>query len=368
MSKPARPLLAAVLLLVASACGASDDATAASTEAAGATAPTTTTTAATTASGPATTTTTTEATTTTTEVQYEYPYDFAVIDGITVLEPSDWDTRFTATPNVYVQEDGTWLMFYSGSGGRTGPTGMGLATSTDGITWEKQAVDGPFFQREDRQPFGWVFVHPDGDGWVMYYTLGFSVGFRDVYRASAPAPEGPWEEEGLAFFAPGDEWNHRIVPSGLTKIGDTWWMPYGGFARGGTTPSVGFMTSTDGVEWVSSGPVYSGSGSDWDAFGVMPSNILDTDHGLEIFFLGFERLPLVDHPAEAPTFKMGRLVSTDGGQTWVPDNDGQPILDTGERGWPGIAVVEQDGTYFVYGGHELGGDGIFLSMGTIPRP
>lgn len=364
MSRPNNLLV--LLVLVTAACGGGEAGQPSSTPVPSSSPATATTDPPTTTSTEPTTTTTEPTTTTTTEVVFDYPYDFALVGGVTVLEPTTWDSRFTAVPNVYVQDDGTWLMFYSGSGGRSRVTGLGLAASTDGITWEKQSVDGPYFQREDRQPFGWVFVHPDGDGWVMYYTLGFSVGFRDVYRATAPAPEGPWTEEGLAFFAPGGEWNHRIIPSGLTRIGDTWWMPYGGFARGGTQPQIGFMTSTDGVEWVSSEPVYAGTGAGWDEYGVMPANILQTDEGLELFYLGFDRLPLVNNPPDVSTYKLGRLTSTDGGQTWVPDNDGQPILDTGERGWPGIAVVEQNGTYYVYGGHELGGDGIFLSIGTIP--
>jgi len=348
--------------LLASACGGTSGsstttAVPASSAPTTAVAPTTTSTAA--------TTTTTAAPTTTEPARVEYPYDFALIDGITALEPSGWDAAFTAVPNVYVDEAGTWFMFYSGRTGRRGPSGMGLATSTDGVNWEKVS-DGPLYEHPDGQPFGWVFVHPDGDGWVMYYTLGFSVGFRDVFRATAPAPEGPWTADKIAFFAPGDDWNHRIIPSGLSKIGDTWWMPYGGFARGGVTPQIGFMTSTDGVEWVSTEPIYAGTGAGWDELGVMPANLVQTDEGLELFFLGFDRVPLVNNPPDATTYKLGRLFSTDGGATWTADNDGQPILDTGERGWPGVAVVERDGAYFVYGGHNLGGDGIFLITGSIP--
>ena len=83
-----------------------------------------------------------------------------------------------------------------------------------------------------------------------------------------------------------------------------------------------------------------------------------------MFFLGFDRPVTI--ALETDTLKLGRLVSTDGGLSWEADNDGHPIADTFERGWPGISAVYEDGEYRLYMGHELGGAGIALVVGTIP--
>ena len=144
-------------------------------------------------------------------------------------------------------------------------------------------------------------------------------------------------------------------------------VPFAGFESGRANPSIGFLTSTDFAEWTATEvPVYGGTSEGWDRFGVMPANIIATDAGLELFFLGFEREPAINTRPDFSTFKMGRLVSTDGGASWEVDNDGQPVVDTGERGWPGVTTVYRDGTYYFYLGDDLGSSGIALITGSIP--
>lgn len=360
-------LVAAALALITSACGGDPGQASTTTPAttAATTAPTTV---------PSTTTTvgtTTAPTTTTTTAPvveaFVSPYSFeGQHPGSPVLVPGDWDVAFTAVPHVIAQEDGTWLMFYSGDGGRRVPSAAGLATSADGISWQKHEAN-PIFERADGQAVGWLFVIEDGDVWRMLYTTGFSVGYRDAWFATAPSPEGPWTEERQAFVAPGGECCQRFLPTGFTKIGDTYWVPFAGFESGRANPTIGFYTSTDLVEWTATEtPVHAGSPGGWDEFGVVPTNIIETDNGLEVFFLGFDRVPGINLDPSFTTFKLGRLISQDGGQTWRVDNDGQPVLDTGEKGWPGVSAVYEDSVYWFFMGDDLGGSGIALVTGTIP--
>lgn len=325
--------------------------------------PATTAAASTSATVPPTTSTTIPATTTTSEPPFVSPYSLGDQHPVSpVIVPEDWDAAFTAVPNVIVR-DGEWLMFYAGDGGRRVPSQLGLATSTDGTAWVKDP-DAPFFDPGD---LGWVLVWPDEAQWVMYYVQGFSVGYRDVFRATAPSARGPWTEEGIAFMAPGTEWDFRIVPTGLTKVEDTWFMTYAGFDRSRTNPVIGLLTSNDGLTWEArEGPILRGTPGRWDEYGVVPANVLETPEGLEMWYLGFDRRVAIDLSDDFATIKMGRLVSIDGGETWLADHGGQPIADTGERGWPGVTVVYREGTYFIFGGDDLGGAGIFLVTGTIP--
>lgn len=355
----------ATLALVATACGgdtAEETTTSMATTTVATTQATTTTTLATTTTAPTTTTTTEPAP----EV-FESPYSFeGQHPESPVLVPGEWDVAFTAVPHVLVEEDGTWLMFYSGDGGRRVPSTVGLASSTDGLAWEK-LESNPIFERADGLAVGWLYVIEDDDEWRMLYTTDFSVGYRDAWFATAPSPEGPWTEDRQAFAAPGGDCCRRFLPTGFSKIGDTYWVPYAGFESGRLNPTIGFYTSTDLVEWTASeAPVHAGTPGGWDEFGVVPTNIIETENGLEMFFLGFDRDVAINNDPSFNTIKMGRLISTDGGLTWQVDNDGQPVVDTGEKGWPGVTTVYRDGTYYFYMGDDLGSAGIALVTGTIP--
>lgn len=352
MSGRAVAALLTVLALVAAACGGDDSAA-------------TTTTSEVTTTLQATTTTVAPATTTapSTTTTLGYPYDFAIHPGAPVIEPGDgWDRNFTAVPWV-VRREGTWHLFYSGARGR-GPK-LGLATSEDGVNFTKVTTEEPLFDAP-RRGLGWFFIFETNQGWEMLWTGGFTPPYRNISRATAPELTGPWEDRGEVLTAPDREWDKFIVPTGVTRIGDRYYMPYGGWGQMVRVPAIGILVSDDGVTWepMTEEPIYTATEGTWDEKGVVPMNIVETERGLELLYLGFSEPPKVGYQAEEIPF--GRLLSTDGGQTWEPDNDGNPIGSTGEKGWPGVAVVYEDGLYSLFLGDDLGSAGISLVTGSIP--
>ena len=345
-----------MLALLAAACGGSD----ATTTTTAPVATTTTTIAETTTSEPPPTTTTAPPTTTAPS-RFDYPYDFARHPASPVIQPEQWDASYTAVPWV-LREGGDWQLLYAGATGADAR--LGIALAADGITFERHP-DNPLFAPTGG--LGWFSIAEVGDQWVMWYVIGFGPPYSSVSRASAPALDGPWTDEGEAFEAPGREWDRWIVPTGVTEIDGTYYLPYAGFERTrGGVPSIGILTSSDGVIWepTTEEPIYSPTDGTWDGMGVVPTNIIETPHGLELFFLGFEEPPRVGFLEN--TIPLGRLISADGGVTWTADNDGQPVADTGEAGWPGVAVTYDDGEYRLYLGDDLGSTGISLITGTIP--
>lgn len=315
----------------------------------------------TTTTAPSTTTTVAVATTTTTSAPpAEYPYDFAVHPAAPVIEPGDWDESYTAVPWV-VQDGDEWLLFYAGASGAA--ASLGLATSADGVIFTKDP-DAPLFSPAGG--LGWFSIAEVGGQWVMWYVTGFAPPYTKVQRATAPGPRGPWTDEGEAFAAPNRGWDRFIVPTGVTEIDGTLFMTYAGYDPTDQIPAIGLLTSTDGVAWepATDEPIHTATEGSWDEKGVVPTNLIETDHGLELFFLGFEEPPKVGF--QENTIPLGRLVSTDGGETWVPDQGGLPVADTGERGWPGVSVVYTAGEYRHYLGDDLGGAGISLITGTAP--
>ena len=337
--------VALLLAVVAAACGGNGAATST-------TAPTTTTV--------DETTTLAAAATTTTAVAFEYPYDFAVHDAAPVIEPEDWDQSYTAVPWV-MREGGEWQLFYAGASGRA--ASLGLATSSDGIAFERHP-DNPLFMPPGG--LGWFSIAEVGNKWVMWYVSGFTPAYRKVFRATAPTLQGPWTDEGEAFTAPDREWDQFIVPTGVTEIDGVLFMPYAGYDNTDQIPAIGLLTSTDGVTWEphSEEPIHTATAGTWDEKGVVPTNIIETEYGLELFFLGFDQPPKVGF--QRNTIPLGRLLSTDGGATWSADNEGLPVADTEERGWPGVSVMYDGDEYRFYLGDDLGGAGISLITGTIP--
>ncbi|ABW16385.1 Glycosyl hydrolase family 32 domain protein [Parafrankia sp. EAN1pec] len=117
-----------------------------------------------------------------------------VADAVAPSDPVAFDDIATWTGSVVRDDDGTWMMFYTGasSGERGLKQRIGLATSTDLHTWEKhpaapvlesdphwyeQLVDAQWPDEAWRDP--WVLRDPAGDGWHMLVTARAATGPGD---------------------------------------------------------------------------------------------------------------------------------------------------------------------------------------------
>lgn len=173
----------------------------------------------------------------------------------------EWDSAIVYAPHV-VQQGDLYYLFYSGSDSDTGrPAAIGLATSTDGITWEKYAEN--------------PILAPDGDGydamcisvgvpmlledntWVMYYAANSQPCYgpgRYIGRATAPAPEGPWTRDAEPVLTAGEEtaWDvGYIMPHSIVPLDDGYLMYYSG-GEEFLVPLprlVGMAISSDGITW-----------------------------------------------------------------------------------------------------------------------
>ncbi len=96
----------------------------------------------------------------------------------------DWDSDYVSAGTVIRGSDGTWRMWYSGSGPSGGGNqGIGFATSSDGLTWTKDA-DNPVYSiyqgvawRDVRCYTPSVLYNPtrfDGHGDACSYKLWFT--------------------------------------------------------------------------------------------------------------------------------------------------------------------------------------------------
>ena len=310
--------------------------------------------------------------------------DFSLHDASPILVPGEageWDAQRTVLPHV-MEYEGTYYMFYSGAPNLiSGEGGIGLATSSDGLAWTKSPANplmyGAFAQAIFPQ---WMSVMVEDDGtWVMFFSdpnYGRPAE-PEIYRATAPAAEGPWEidSEPVIRSEARRRWDWNLIPVGLQHSEDGYLMTYAGFDQFMNFPQIGLATSEDGLAWSfhddpdTLGEAYDGSDpivlageqDSWDWVGIVPTNIVRNEDRWEVFYLGFDDAP--GYP-QRHSIWLGYAYSLDG-DTWTKVSVDTGVIETPEVNWPGITATVIDGTYHIYLDHDIGRGGIYLMTGTI---
>lgn len=262
-----------------------------------------------------------------------------------VLVPGDWDSGDVLNPSV-VRRDGLYYNFYSGFDGKTWHTG--LATSADGVAWQKQGrVLSP-----DARTWEGSYIAANGmalivNGEFFYWyqagpkdapaiALARSSDGRAWHRgAAAVVPHGPrgsWDERaaadpyvirltdgyfymyylgqdrarrqriGVARSRDGIEWE-KLRASPVLELGETgafdaeglgepavwaaggyYWMLYTGRNRT-EERRMGLARSRDGVNWERTPPVISGQVA-WDSKVVCDPTVESKPDGVRVWFGG----------------------------------------------------------------------------------
>jgi predicted GH43/DUF377 family glycosyl hydrolase len=222
-----------------------------------------------------------------------------------VLSPSasGWDDRIVYFPYVFLDSD-TFKMWYVGSDttmGGMGGTGIGYATSTDGVTWTK-CSSNPVIEGDDYEWDWWIWygltVLKEGPSdYTLWYT---GIGYPDFQFniGMAISSNGVnWIRTGDPVIEPsGDEWSfdyeHTVCPAVVSDDG-TYYLWYTG---GGTDGRgrIGWATSSTGLTWTNRlGPgtfgadLDAGEWTDWDGHGALAGPILLHEGTLKMFYTGF---------------------------------------------------------------------------------
>ena len=98
---------------------------------------------------------------------------------------AEWEGTWLGRPEVVKTEDG-WVMLYEGGGNSL----TGLATSTDGMTWERYA-DAPIFTVENsvnNYKFYQAELHHHDDLFSYYLEAGNGALHTDVYLWTFASP------------------------------------------------------------------------------------------------------------------------------------------------------------------------------------
>lgn len=279
--------------------------------------------------------------------------------------PGAWDSIDTLNPSVWTRNGLLWNL-YSGYDGKTWRTG--LATSADGLVWQRAGV----VLSPDPHTWEGTYIGANGavvywqDGWLYFYQAGDppqiglarSADGKTWTRLPHPVlefgPRGSWDERALAdpyvFLAGGrlflyylgeDRARQQLLGVASSTDGVSWtklrsgpvlepgepgsmdenglgepavfashgsyWMIFTGRARN-EVRRLGMARSRDGVHWERLPLVIQGE-ADWNSQVICDPTVEVTPEKVRVWFGGGD----VAHPAENIHGQIGY-----GELTWVP--------------------------------------------------
>jgi len=173
-----------------------------------------------------------------------------------------WD-KSLISPGAVIYHGGLYHFFYNGmtiSSGLDGG-GVGYALSTNGRDWYRLA-DAPLFTWDETvggdKWFRVTSVLVDEEGiWTLYFSSGprkISEETAAILRATASAPNGPWEFDEISLLEAGGAgaWDHYGVQRPVVLKRDDGYLMYYLNQRLDNRrgiSGIGMATSPDGLSW-----------------------------------------------------------------------------------------------------------------------
>ncbi len=285
-----------------------------------------------------------------------------------------WDAGLVEGPHVFLDQSGQYAMVYVGYDGPSEVAQIGLAWSTDKVTWTKVAdpILGPSGSGPDAAGCTGPFVFFESGTYYLFYiglpTAGYEQGTKTTCVATATSLTGPWTRLGT-IIAPSlaAAWrNNAIWHPHVVKVGDTY---YDFFNAGGLTEAIGYATASSLLgPWTvddANSPLVSKAATGWDAGWVGDPFLFQTNTAWFMAYYGVA--------ASAP------LAGSDG-YTWTDvfplswrRGEANPVLSPGIAGSfdathahkPSI-LVDGSTLYHYYTAVGVGGRRIALATDTIP--
>jgi len=226
--------------------------------------------------------------------------------------PGSFDSWAAADADVVIV-DGTWYLFYCGAVSGS-LAKVGLATSTDGLTWTKYDLDGdgiedPVFYADTS------YVAPDGhryesanlflsptvyhDGTKFWIWLSSGEGTPDnaifhmmLYSCVDPMNFASWtrENSGMPVMSPTGWEGNAIWHIDVSKHGDEFWLYYVAPRNGG---SMGFARSNDKFNWIRSprNPIMVPVPGTWEGSVLYRASPIEVEDEIWLYYSAYGTLP-----------------------------------------------------------------------------
>lgn len=176
--------------------------------------------------------------------------------SVSLFKRGDFDKLGQADPTV-IYDDGTWKMWFDAlkSGKPDIWESIGYAVSLDGDRWIKigdvLSVGKDFDSAFIHHP---CVVRHEGT-YYMFYAGSDCTDYRNMKIGLATSVNGiKWEKQGV-IMSQGDDFDSiNVRPSAPILINGLWYMYYWGF--NGTSRAIGLATSLDLIHWTKKGKVF----------------------------------------------------------------------------------------------------------------
>ncbi len=247
-----------------------------------------------------------------------------------------WDDTLVGEPRVLATEDGFHMIYVGFDGTRAGGGyspfygfGLGVATSTDAVTWVRQGSD-PILSLSGSE-FG--MMHHGGaiqdDMYYTYYSLGSTRGGVTATRIYlATSPDGlTWTPNPDPVISPGPAGSYDsydvfapivLVEEGMFKM---WYTAM----RSNYTTTIAYATSPDGIVWTK----YEGNPV-LEEIGAWYPAVLNVNDAYMMWysFAGSDGIGSI------------YLATSPDGLAWTALPDNPALTPGGEGEWDGEAVFE----------------------------
>ncbi|GIK72167.1 MAG: hypothetical protein BroJett021_11550 [Chloroflexota bacterium] len=246
--------------------------------------------------------------------------------------------------------DDEYYMWYSGTSFTRNSKDIGFATSKDGINWSRY-VGNPVIRNGDFGYWDYerinapTVLYDRQEGvWKMWYAgyssyfAGFGIGYAtssnainwQKYPTNAVTPALVFEATGIADDFDG----YSVFSPEVLKINGKYHMWYAGNGGRFAGNQIGYAYSDDGIHWTR----YTKPGTDiaepvlpvggpgaWDEGETVSPSVIQVGDTLFMYYQGSN----IDQTLTG----IGRAWSTDGGKTWTKDPNNPLLRGSGAGAW-----------------------------------
>jgi predicted GH43/DUF377 family glycosyl hydrolase len=199
-------------------------------------------------------------------------------------------------PGAVIEVDGVLHMFANSFNNWPDRIRVPHLTSEDGVSWTlddaAELLDSEDFEMADPGIDVSTGYVADGGTWVLFFETVQRGSPWEVWRMTAPTPQGPWTVDDApslpagetgAFDAGGVQW-----PS-IVRVGDRWAMYYTGMGTSGRGSGViGVALSDDGVTWTKEPAPALVATEGWEVGQLDRPRVVATDGGLVMVYAGLD--------------------------------------------------------------------------------
>ncbi len=143
-----------------------------------------------------------------------------------------WDVTLRFGSSIKVNS--TYYIFYSG-GASWQSTKIGLATSTDGVSFTKSSSNPILSPQSGESAYAKPYVYHDGSKFYMYYSVWDGFGFHLNLATSTDATNWTrYANNPIMNHGGSSSWNYVLLVGSIFRDGNQYRMYYYSYAQGGT--------------------------------------------------------------------------------------------------------------------------------------